>query len=157
MSLFENLSAERVAELAPLSPWARFEIPSGEGRTQYACFLEALLEEMLSKADAKNAYPPIHFDSKSGLEGGVGFVYIQNELFAGCKLYWYDGSPRGTPQGFGKGLLLRDHEDKGVMTVHGIFLFVDALVSFLKRKGIAFRLYARIREGRTEILRDSHP
>ena len=150
---FEKLAPEREAELKPLSPYGRFEIPTDKEGWRYRLYLETLLSEMLAEQGEKYAYNRFTLDPESNSEGGIGMLHIKGETIVGCKLYWYDGTLIGTPCGQKKGLSFRDHEDKGIWTVHQIFLLSDAFAEFLKAKKIPFCLYSRNREGREETLR----
>lgn len=147
---FDTLTPEQKTKLQPFSPHARFEIPSEKTGRQYLAYLQTLLLEMLKNADKRNHERCFTFGEKSGEEGGVGMLYLNEELITGFKLYWYDGN-EGTPLNWKKGLLLRDHEDKGVYTVHQIFCVATAFAESLAARKITFTLLVRHREGRAEI------
>ncbi len=115
------------------------------------------MSKWLTELDEKNRWNRISFDQESGTEGGIGSVYLNGEFIVGCKLYWYDGTQRGTPFGYGKGCLFRDHEGKGVYTVHQIFLLTDAFAEYLKKQQIPFVMNMRHRSDRNEICRAKFP
>ncbi len=77
-------------------------------------------------------------------------VHIRNFFVSGFKLYWYDGIVR-TPHSWKKGLLLRDHEDKGVYTVRDIFFVAREIANLLTTQKIPFLVLVRQREGKSEI------
>lgn len=151
--LLNTLTPEREAELKPFSPHARFEIPSEKTGLEYLWWLETLISKWLTEVDKRNRWNRVSFDQQSGAEGGIGCIYLNGEYIIGCKLYWYDGTPSGTPWGYNKGCLLRDHEDKSTHTVHQIFLLTDGFAEYLKKQQIPFVLNVRRRSDRTEICR----
>ena len=155
--MLDTLTPEREAELRPFSPHARFDISSEKQDQEYLWWLETLMSEWLTELDKRNKWNRVSFDHESGREGGIGSVYLNNEFIVGCKLYWYDGTQRGTPFGYGKGCLFRDHEDKGVYTVNQIFLLTDAFAEYLKKRQIPFALNVRHRSDRNEICRTKFP
>ncbi|MDO8591265.1 MAG: hypothetical protein Q7R65_04825 [bacterium] len=154
---FDILNPEEEKEFEPYSPHARFEIHSDKEGSHYLVFLDQLLTEMLEQADVRNRYVSTFDDVESGLEGGIGGVYIKGKYFVGCKMYWFDGEPRRTPTTWLKCMLLRDHEDKGSYTVQAIFFFADSFAEFLTTKQIPFRLLVRKRSDRKEICRAQFP
>lgn len=151
------MTPEREAELKRFSPHVRFEIPSEKDESEYLLWLHGLIEKWLTEVDKRNRWNCVSFDRESGTEGGIGSVYLNGEYITGCKLYWYDGTPRGTPCGYQKGCLFRDHEDKGTYTIHQIFMMTDAFAEYLKKQQIPFVLYVRHRSDRTEICRAKFP
>ncbi len=154
---FYVMTAEEENLYKAFSPHARFEIPSEREGLEYRHFLTQLLTEMLEAADDRNKYPRTIENEESGQESGVGDVYIKKFYFEGCKLFWYDGLPGRTPPTWQKGILFRDHRDKGNYTVRSIFLLADAFAEFLATKGIPFRLFVEKRDSREEIGRARFP
>ncbi len=134
----DTLTPDRKAYLKPFSPHARFEIPSEKKGSEYLNYLHGLISEMLTKADPRNRWNRVSFDQKSGIEGGIGSVYLGVDFIVGCKLYWYNGEQIDTPCGWQKGCLFRDHEDKSVYTVNQIFSACRCLcgISEIKRDSV---------------------
>jgi len=151
-----ELAASRLAEIDPLSPYARFEIPSKKVAWEYCSFLDQSIRETLIKQNKRNEYIQISLAGVSGDEGGIGYCRINDDYIVGCKLYWFDGESK-TPGGWQKGCLFRDHEDKGCYTVHQILLLADAFAEFLTLKEIPFIFYVRLRTDRQDIIRAKFP
>jgi hypothetical protein len=154
MPLYKT-TPERGSELKLLSPHARFEIPSEKTGSKYQWWLQALIEECITEVDERNSCNFVRLNEESGSEGGIIGFYANQEFFTGCKLYWYDGTPNGTPLGYQKGCLFRDHEY--TVTVLQIFLLADAFAEYLKKQQIPFALNARYRSNRVEFCRARFP
>jgi hypothetical protein len=160
-NILDPMPPERKAEIAPFSPFARFEIPSELKGWEYKEFLFHLAVEMLTRitTDEHVKYTRA-FDSKSGEESGIQSCQLRkdNSYFRGCKFYWFDGESEGTPYGWKMGVLFRDHEDMGIYVTDAVFTVADAFAQLLIEKKIPFTLLVRKRDSRgEEIIRSLFP
>lgn len=151
-----SVSPERQAFLEQWLPRIRFQIPSGLSDGEYYRYLYDLLVDFFTQADRQNEQRMKYghgLHHESGIEGGIGIVYIEGEFIDHCKLYWYEETTVGN---FGqwKGLLFRDHDD-GPWDIYKIYKIADALEKFLREKKIAFQRYGIRRADRLEVLQSS--
>ncbi len=153
IGFLNELSPAEEAKFRKLLPNVRFNIPSGSESLDddldyenYRKFLGQLLHDFrtnfLRKEDPPtNTRTQLHLGDRSGEEGGLSDVQVNNHFVSHCKVFWY---------GDLESLVISDHEYLGAVVSRDIHAIADAFEKFLRQKNIAYTRFLRRRGSHEE-------